>query len=238
MRRALLVAGALLIALPSAAQSSRLEPEPSSAEARVVDRVVARFYAPDTGGVKSPRFVYERVLAFEARLEALADPDPDGAERPYRSRHVLAALERHVAETLLASLHIEPEPTSSELGRQMQNARARLVERVGGEQRFRATGAAEGMGTRDVYAILRRQALASLYLDRMVAPMLAPSDAELRALHARGETPLRELAYDRVRGQLHRWYVTRRLGAAVQAYYQNARGRLNLTVIGELPGSD
>ena len=229
--RLLLAAGLWLAGLPVRAQ------EPSS-EAVPVDRAVARFYAQDTGGVKSPRFVYERVLSFEARLEAMADPSREFGSRAYRSRHVISALERHVAETLLSSLHIDPEPTSAELSRQMQSARTRIVERVGGEQAFLEAMAAERIGARDVYGILRRQALASLYLDRMVTPMLEPTEAELRAAYSRKGTPFRELPYVQARPLIERWYTARKLGAAVQAYYQNARGRLNLVLIGELPGAD
>src|SRR5688572_16782788 len=80
----------------------------ASAASVRLDRAVVRFVAPETGGARSPRFVYERSLAFEARIEALADPDrAPGETRPYRERHVRAALERHVAETLLSSLKIE-----------------------------------------------------------------------------------------------------------------------------------
>jgi hypothetical protein len=231
-----LLASAHVRAQPADAADGE-SPKPAS-EAVVVERVVARFFAPDTGGVKTPRFIYERLLRFEARLEALADPDRDPSGKPYRSRHMEAALERHVAETLLSSLHIDVEPTAAELTRQMQSARARLVERIGGEAVLRAASDAEGVGARDVYALLRRKALASLYLDRMVAPMLEPNDAELRALYARRETPFRDLPYDVIRPRLHRWYTARRLAAAIQAYYQNARGRLTLVMIGELPASD
>ncbi len=45
------------------------------AEPVLVDRAVVRFEAPETGGARRPRFVFERELAFEARLEALSDPD-------------------------------------------------------------------------------------------------------------------------------------------------------------------
>jgi hypothetical protein len=228
---ALLSCGLWLASLPAHAQGV-------SSEAVAVDRAVARFYAQDTGGVKSPRFVYERVLSFEARLEAMADPSRESGARAYRSRHVISALERHVAETLLASLHIDPEPTTADLTRQMQSARARVVERVGGEQAFLGAMAAERIGERDVYGILRRQALASLYLDRMVTPMLEPTEGELRAAYSRKDTPFRELPYVQARPLLQRWYTARKLGAAVQAYYQNARGRLNLVLLGELPGSD
>ena len=41
-----------------------------------IDRAVVRFVASETGGVRSPRFIFERELAFEARLEALGRSEP------------------------------------------------------------------------------------------------------------------------------------------------------------------
>ncbi|HET9954239.1 MAG TPA: hypothetical protein VFQ61_07035 [Polyangiaceae bacterium] len=199
-----------------------------------VDRTIVRFYTPDTGGVRRPHFVYERVLAFEARLEALSDPDRRG-DVAYRSRHVNQALERHVAETVLASLHIDPEPRAGELLSQTQAARARLAERVGGEEALEQARAAEGIGERDLLRILQRQARASLYLDRMVAPMLEPTEHELRALHKTRKNPFAALPYERIAPGLRRWYVSQRLATALQAYYQNARSRIQLTLLGDLP---
>ena len=105
----------------------------ASARPVVLDRAVVRFVAPETGGVASPRFVFERQLAFEARLDALADPDRvarararEGVE-PYRDRHVRGALDRHIAETLLAALRIDPEPKRSEIEARVVAARAALM---------------------------------------------------------------------------------------------------------------
>jgi hypothetical protein len=213
---------------------------PASAGARdnalLVDRAVVRFWAPDSGGVRSPHFVYERVLAFEARLEALADHNRPAAAEPYRDRHVNDALERHVAETLLASLHIEPEPAERVIVSQIEAARARLSERVGGEQALEEAASAEGIGPRDLLGILRRQARASLYLDSMVAPMLEPSEAELRTLHRTRSNPFRALPFERIEPGLRRWYVGQRLAAAVQNFYQNASSRIVLTLLAPLPG--
>lgn len=200
-----------------------------------VDHAVARFHAPDTGGAESPYFVYRRVLAFEARLEALGDSHRGNDAAPYRERHVTAALERHVAETLLSGLRIDPEPTQIDLDRQIRDARASLLGRIGGEAALRDAARAEGMGDRDVFELLRRQARASLYLDRMIAPMLAPSEAELATLHRTQRTPFRDLPFELARVPLRRWYVTQRLSAALQAFYQNARGRLTLTQLSEFP---
>src|SRR6478609_7179379 len=106
------------LALSSWVVSSSLSAEPV-----VVDRAVVRFEAPETGGARRPQFVFERELSFEARLEALADPDRATlADAPFRERHVSAALDRHIAETILGTLRIEPEPTPLELEHQSQLA--------------------------------------------------------------------------------------------------------------------
>jgi len=208
----------------------------SGGEARAagipLDRAVVRFVAPETGGARSPRFIYERVLAFEARIEALSDPDRNpGETRPYRERHVRAALERHIAETLLSSLKIEPEPTRAELTRQTDAANRLLLARVGGGERLSQAARAEGIDDRDVLSLLRRQARASLYLDRMVTPMLAPSEADLANIHRTARTPFRDLPFDQAEPGLRRWYVSQRLSAAVASFFQNARSRIRITVI-------
>ncbi len=206
---------------------------PAHAEPLVVDRVVVRFTAPETGGVRSPRFISQRILAFEARLEALADPDRiPGDKRPYRDRHVRAALERHITETLLAASHIDPEPTDAELTRQTRAARLMLLERIGGPQALQSAARAEGIEEREILGILRRRARASIYLDRMVAPMLKPSEAELRNIHRTVPTPFKNKPFSEIDAALSRWYVSRRLAAALASYYQNARSRVDVTIIG------
>ncbi|HTQ05905.1 MAG TPA: hypothetical protein VMI54_18720 [Polyangiaceae bacterium] len=213
---------------------SCLDARTARAEPLLVDRTVVRFEAPELGGARSPRFVTARLLAFEARVEALADPDRTGAA--YRERHVSAALERHVAETLLASLRIEPEPTSDELRAQTDSARRLTEERVGGPDALRDAAAEEGIGQRELVALFQRQARASLYLDRMVAPMLSPSDAELRALFRNEKTPYRDAPFETVLPGLRRWYVSTRLQAALAAYYQNARSRLRIVFLSDDTG--
>src|SRR5690606_9510556 len=80
-----------------------------------IDRAVVRFSAPEGGGRERPYFVYERELAFEARLVARADLAHRSKSEPYRRHHLQAALERHIAETLLAALTIDPSPSPTEL---------------------------------------------------------------------------------------------------------------------------
>src|SRR5688500_7932602 len=81
---ALAVTGALTLAATASAQDFA----PGAVNAPVLlDRAVVRYTAPETGGNRSPRFIYERVLAFQARLEALADPDRAADDAvPYRER--------------------------------------------------------------------------------------------------------------------------------------------------------
>ncbi|MFC1641112.1 hypothetical protein ACFL5O_00270 [Myxococcota bacterium] len=226
-RRAILRANLGALAL-----STVLHARPAATDPIVMERAVVRLVAPETGGPRSPRFILERTLAFEARLEAMADEShPLEPRIPYRERHVRAALERHVAETLLANLRIEPDPTVSELDRLTEAARLMLVERVGGPNALRQATRAEGIGQQELLGIIRRRARATLYLDRMVTPMLSPSNATLRAAHRTAPRPLRDRAFADVSAELRRWYVAERLVAALNTFYENASVRVELTVI-------
>jgi hypothetical protein len=197
-----------------------------------MDRVVVRFVAPETGGVLSPRFILERELSFEARLEALADDAfVPSVDLPYLDEHVRAAMERHIAETILETLEVTPQPTQQDIQRRVNGAQAALAQRVGSIESLEAAARAEGLAQSEVFRILQRQARASLYLDRMVAPMLRPSEAELRALHQSGRTPFTRQRFDEISVPLRRWYVSRRLSAALLEYYEGARSRLSVAVM-------
>jgi hypothetical protein len=204
-----------------------------SAHAQAVvplDRAVVRFSAPEVGGNAGPRFVFERMLAFESRLAALADAGHD-AERqgPYSEHHRRVALERHIAETLLSSLRIDPAPTQKTVEGQMRLAESMLTAEVGGYEKLRAAARAEGIGTQELRRLYRRRARASLYLHQMVAPMLTPTNSELRELY--GKTPLASEPFAKVKPALRRLFVSRALAEAVTTFYQNARARLRVTVL-------
>jgi hypothetical protein len=226
--RILLQLAGLCCAVCCLALSPRVRAEP-----RLIDRVIVRFTAPETGGAGSPRFIFERELAFEARLEALADAGfvRSREPSPFRENHLRAALERHVAETILETLEVTPRPTAQEIEARVAAARVALAQRVGGMDRLTLAARAEGLEQNDVFRILQRQARASLYLDRMVAPMLHPSEAELVALHQSGHTPFRGTEYAAVRERLRRWLVSRRLRDAALRYYEGARTRLDLHIL-------
>ncbi|HTA89245.1 MAG TPA: hypothetical protein VK745_06710 [Polyangiaceae bacterium] len=223
MKRGLAVSLAVLLC----ALSGALNAEPVA-----VDRAVVRFVAPETGGARRPRFVFQRELAFEARLEALSDPDRSTlGDAPYRERHVSAALDRHIAETILGTLRIEPEPTQAELEHQSELAHRMLSDRAGGEDALDDARRAEGISDREFGRFLAQKARASLYLDRMVTPMLQPSEAELRSIHKTTNTPFANAPFDEIRPALLRWYVSRRLNAALAAFFENARSRIEVAIL-------
>jgi hypothetical protein len=206
---------------------------PCAGEPLLVDRAMVRFVASETGGLRSPQFIFGRMLAFEARIEALSEPRRalSDRRRPYLEHHVRAAMERHIAETLLASLAIDPEPSQKELDRQSVAAERMLVQRVGGASALESAAQAEGIDRREVYDLLRRRARASLYLDRMVAPMLVPSTVELKRVHLVAPEPLRSQPFSDARLGVERWYVARQLASAVASYYQGARSRVRVTLL-------
>jgi hypothetical protein len=230
-RPGLLPTLAALIAVASLTRGARGQDAPAARPSAsiLLDRVVVRWHAPETGGVRHPQFIFERELSFQARIEALADPDAEPGL--YRDRHVRAAIERHITETLLASLPISPAPTSAEVAQRAEAARISLEQRARGRARLLAAAAAEGISSDELDALLRRQARASLYLDRMVAPMLEPSDFELKAELRSGATPFKGQRYEDVAPALKRWYVGQRLARALAAYYQSARARVVLSIV-------
>jgi hypothetical protein len=143
---------------------------------------------------------------------------------------VRAALERHIAETLLSSRPIEPPPTAEEVAGQTTLARHILSQRVGGAGVLEAATRAEQLSGEELRRLLSRQARAGLYLDRMVAPMLSPSDAELASVHRSFKTPFSGQPLERVLPALRRWYLGRQLEEALKTFFQNARVRVDVRI--------
>jgi hypothetical protein len=203
----------------------------------VLDRAVARFYAPETGGAARPRFVEQRTLAFEARLEAMAEK-PEGIGDGYQDRHVRAALEHHVGEEVLASLAhkliggspANRRPSDADLARVRQDLADALFERLGGKTQVEAAATAEQLDALELDSILRRQALAAWYLDRAVSPLLQPSDEQLREVYRTSTHPYRGRPFDEIRPELARWFLMERVRAAETAFYQGARTRVVVVV--------
>jgi hypothetical protein len=232
VKRWCLVATALLSIVIARRAAFATPSDQSSAPAVAVDRALVRFTAPEIGGPRSPRFIFSRELAFEARLAALADSEfPTDSERPYLARHLHAAAERHIAETLLAALGVDPVVTEREIEEQADVALRILLDRIGGREVLDRAARIEGMSEGDVSTVFRRRARAGIYLDRMVAPMLAPTSSELRQVHATENHPYRGLAYEKALPLLRRWVIGQRLQEAFDQYYQNARQRLTIVVL-------
>ena len=151
-----------------------------------------------------------------------------------------AAVERHIAESLLANLRVDPVPSDADLDRQAESARRILSDRVGGDLALSNAAREEGITEREVTVLLRRQARAGLYLDRMVAPMLAPTRTELRQVYAVERHPFTQSAFEEVEPLLKRWWIGHRLADAVEQYYSNARQRVVITLLvagGDAPGT-
>jgi hypothetical protein len=219
MARALWVALVLAWVSPASAQPSF----------EVIDRAVVRWSARATGGVDKPRFITARELAFEARVEAMSESlAPD---TPYNDKHVRAAIQRHIAETILANLPVDPRPTPRQVADYAEAARLIIEQQVGGRAKLNAAASAEGIVSDELNAMLRRRARASWYLDKMVAPMLRPTELDLREVHRRGNTPFSNDKFDLVQEPLRRWYVSTRMNAALERYFRNVRSRVKITLI-------
>jgi hypothetical protein len=200
-----------------------------AAEAPVLlDRVAVRFWAPESGNVTRPQFVFEHELSFFARLTALSDPTYRSASGPYRTHHLRAALERWIAETLLASLRMDPDASAQEIRAQTKRASLFAALEAGGQKAVDEAARAEGLTAPDVERLLRLRARASLYLDRMVAPMLRPSLLELERVHETERTPYSDRPFSEVIEPLREWVVAQSLRAAAQNFYQSARPRLRI----------
>ncbi len=197
-----------------------------------VDRIAVRFWAPETGGSAKPRFITERVLAFQARLEALGE-ESFGAVGAYQERHVRAAIERHVAEELLAALMIEHGTEPRDFPKQVERMRAAMFERALGRAAFEAAMAAEGIDEAEVGQMLRRHVRAAFYVDRAIKPILHPTEEELREVFRTDAHPHKGQKLDDVREQFQRWLVLERVRQAESGFLQSARTRVNIVVVGK-----
>lgn len=223
----------LLSARGGAAQQSATLPHP--AVGVLVDRVAVRFFAPETGGAEIPRFVLQRVLAFEARLESMAAGP--GLGEGYQERDVHAALEHDMAEQILASLAdklvadspADKRPALDEIPGVERDLSVALLERLGGRQRVDEAAAAEQLDTPEVDVLLHRAALAAWYLDR-ASPLLHPGDDQLHDVYRTWAHPYRGRPFEQVREALAGWFVVERLRVAEAAFLQSARARLRVTV--------
>ena len=228
----LAVAVGLSVVVPAGAGAQSLPPAvPAAPEHATADRVAVRFYAPETGGSSRPRFITERILAFEARLEALAEENALIGSAPYQERHVRTAVERHVAEELLAALMIERGSEPPDLPKLTVQARAAIVDRVGGAQAFGAAMTAESIDESELTVLLRRRMRAAFYVDRAISPLLHPNEEELHELYRTSAHPFRTSKFEDVRAELERWFILDRLRVAESVFLQTARTRVKIITV-------
>ncbi len=239
------VACACCLAIAQAAQGRDDSPPPpgnglhvAPAATSEVDRTAVRFYAPETGGAGRPRFIFQRILAFEARLAEMAEA-PEGIGDSYGERDIREAIEHHVAEEMLASLgerriaESPPElrPSAGDLAAVERDVGGAFVERIGGRARIDGAAQAEQIGPSEVDAILRRGALAAFYVDRAVTPILHPSEEQLRNVFRASAHPYGGQAFEQGRAALERWFVIERVRVAESAFLQAARSRVRIVMI-------
>lgn len=209
----------LAIATPARAE----RPEPVT-----VDRTVVRFITPETGGVLRPRFITQRVLAFEARMLACAE---EGRLVEPQDRHIRAAVEQHVAVEMLVRLPLEPEPDANALLRVATMLRAAVADRVGGDDVLERAAKAEGLELRELDAAFVREARAALYVERTITAVLYPSDDALRDVYRTTAHPYRQKRYEDARELLERWFALERLRAMEATFLQGARSRVKITFL-------
>ena len=61
--------------------------------------------------------------------------------------------------------------------------------------------------------------------------MLQPSDAELRDVHRRGETPFTSSPFAEVEDKVRKWYLSVRLRSALDSYYRGVQSKVSVELI-------
>ncbi len=226
----LAVAVALASALLTIAPAGRADGQGAPAFV-TADRVAVRYFSPDTGGPSHPRFITERALAFEARLQSLADD----RTLDFQERHVRAAIDLHIARDMLAQLPLAREADVPTVARTADLLREALTARIGGADALAAAAAKDGVGAAEIDALFRRDARAALYIDRVITPVLRPSESQLRDVFHTAAHPFRSLSLDDAREGLSRWLAAERVRGAETAFSQTARARVVLTYAAREP---
>ncbi len=202
-------------------------PEEQKGES-IVDAVAVRFFAPETGGAARPRFITQRELAFEGRITARLDGEEDEA---LDDRHYRSALERRVAEQILAEIPGERNLTNADVTRVARELEKVLATRLGGAEALAALTRSEGIAPSEVQAMMERRARAAYYVDRALAPLLNPSESQLRDLHRLGKHPFKSAKFEDVRRDLRWWLIDERLRLAELSFLQSARTRVTMVYV-------
>lgn len=194
-------------------------------EEKPLDGTAVRYHAPEIGGAAKPRFLTQRVLAFQANVEAKVE---DSANVGTQDRHVRSAMDRLVVEGVLAALPLDHPPDARELAALVALLRGGVAERIGGEGILDAVGAAQGLAPQEIEAIYTVRARAAVYADRSLSPLLYPSEEQLREVFRTAPHPFRGQRFEEVRMRLGAWFVEERLRVVEGAFLQSARSRIRV----------
>lgn len=222
------LAGRVRATALAAAASALALAGPAVAEPVVAERIAVRYTAPELGGAARPRFVTARELAFELRVEGALQQLEVPASGEWPERVVRATVERHVQRDALAALNVQRGADPVDLPRLVVEARADLARRLGGEKAFAELVAREGLGASELDAYFARQVRAARYVDKVVSPILSPSEATLREAFRAGAHPFRGARYEDVRADFARHWTYDRLFAAEVELAQGARSRVEI----------
>lgn len=191
----------------------------------LVDHVAIRFFSAETGGPRKPRFLTERTLSFLARLEALFE---NANATSFQERHVRAALEHAIAAVMLSELPLERAPTSGDLLDAEVHFVRGVLERVGGEARFREALRAEGLSLAEVQMLLRPKVRSALYIDRTQGGIFSPTSEELSEIYRTSPHPFGSRPLEEVRASLTRWVTIERTRLFEESFFQAARTRVRI----------
>jgi len=131
-----------------------------------------------------------------------------------------------------AALPLERTPDAREIASVVAVLRAGVAARVGGDDVLAAAAAAQGLAPEEVDQIFVRRARAALYADRLLRPILYPSEEQLREVFRTAPHPYRGQRFEAVKSFLGAWYVDERLRGALTAFLQSARARIRVVPLG------
>lgn len=226
---ALFAPGASAQPQPAATTTTTTGARAEAPKPTLVDATAVRFYAPETGDAERPRFITERTLAYEARIEAMNDRYE--GPTPFLERHVRSALEHHIAEEMLARLPLDGGPAPDVRARIVRQFVDIATARAGGRAAVLAAAAAEGLAVDEVDRIFAREAAAAIYVDVALTPVFRVSDEQLRQVFRTAAHPYRGTTFDDARDRLDKWFVMERLRSAEAEYFQTARARVKIVLV-------
>ena len=223
----MIVVAAAFVPATSHAADGRAGPGANAAASVEIERTAVRYTTPETGGVGRPRFISQRTLSFIARLEALAERNPN----VYEQRYMRSASERYIAEDMLNELLIRSGKEPDDFPKLVETSRAELCIRVGGCPVLEQARVLEGVEEAELTALLRRKVRAATYIDRTITQIFHPADDELYDAFRTAQHPFRGQTYDACKVGLSRWLTFEKLRVSELEFLQNARARVRIVAL-------